>query len=128
MPQMTVDAMFSSRTSAASLVGVALTFWLPYLTFATGTPLVNPFWATVFGVTPALIRALGLPSLAFFAALAWPLVIVGLVGVLLLARAKNVSRAAHILLWCSLGVVLPTAAADNMEIYRSLTVYRFLSM
>jgi len=125
---MTVDTAFSSRASAATVVGVALTFWLSYFTFATGTPLVNPLWATMFGVVPALVSSVSSSSVTFLVALVWPVTATLLVGTILMTAGSRVNRAAHILIWVSLLAIAPTAFAETSNVYRSVTVYRFVSM
>lgn len=123
-----MDDVFSSRISAVTVVGVALTFWLPYLTSATGTPLVNPFWATIFGIGPAIVSLIGISPVTFLVALAWPLAVTMLVGALLTRAAAMVSRVAHLLIWLSLTAVMPIDFAAGLAVYRTTSVYHFVSM
>jgi hypothetical protein len=125
---MTSDAAFTSRTSAATVMGVVLTFWLPFLPAPTGTALVNPLWAVLFGIVPALVSGMGFSSVTLLAALAWPFIVTMLAVALLIMAAGRASRVAHVLIWLSFAAITPDSFAHDFEVYRSTAIYRFLSM
>ena len=119
---------FSSRTSAATIVALGLTFWLPYLTSATGSSLVNPLWAVVFGVLPSLLAPMKSLPLTFFAVFAAPVLVMLGVGAIVVSATPKISRAVHIVLWISLASIVPMNFAMQSETFRSVSVYRFMSM
>lgn len=118
----------SSGVSAATLLTVGLTVFLPYMTGWTGMPLANPIWSSVFGLFPTAIGLLGLDWLVVLSALLSPLIILALIAFLLAHSSQKISTAGHIAIWLSLLAIAPMETTFNWSWLWPFSIHRYFMM
>lgn len=118
----------SSGVSAATLLAVGLTFFLPYMTGWTGVPLANSIWSLVFALLPTTIGLLGLDWLVGLSALLSPLIILALIAFSLAHSSQKINKAGHIAIWLSFLAIAPMETTFTWSWLEPFSIHRYFMM
>lgn len=117
-----------SRVTAATLLCVWASFWLPYITGNVTAPLVNPIWSLAFGALPSMASLAASSQLVLFVALISPAIVIALLALLLFTISGTANSAIHFSLWISILVIIPLEVAFSWSWFARVAIYRYFAM